>query len=350
MADFSNSLPDPLEAARRRYGFAGSEDLDALDRIVALAAREQGGASLSLGDRGGLWYETAHGVMAETPFERHLSLEGTDVEGILRVGGPAPGAVLEDVAILILELLKLRRMGAERRRQPRGPEGASFVPGVVHELRNFLFAMSAGLDAFAARFEDKGEKGEEAGHAEAIRRNLGRLQDFLQELHEYGNPGKLTFALAPLVPAVAQALRLAEPLAAAREVQVAFHPPEMAPFERMDRAALEGALRRLVELAVLETTANGKVEVATQILEGPGRPWLEVVLTGSPCRSRDLDAERVFEPFYYRHKDMSRLGPAIARRLIEAHGGQLAASFGDNGAVLRILLPVWPPELAEALP
>lgn len=347
MADFSNSLPDPLEAARRRYGFAAPEDLDALDRLVALAAREEGGATLSLGDRGGLWYETAHGVLAGVPSERRLSMEGTDVEGLLRMGGPAQEALIEDVAILILEFLKLRRLGAERRRQPRGPEGASFVPGVVHELRNFLFAMSAGLDAFAARFEGQGEA---AGHAEAIRRNLGRLQDFLQELHEYGNPGALTFALAPLVPVAAQALRLAEPLAAARDIQVAFHPLDRAPLERMDRAALEGALRRLAELAMLETAANGTVEVATQLREGPGRPWMEVLITGRPCRSRDLDAERVFEPFYYRHKDMSRLGPAIARRIIEAHGGQLGAAFGDNGAVLRILLPVWPPEGVEAAP
>src|SRR5689334_10764218 len=44
MADFSNSLPDPLEAARRRHGFSTAEDLGALDRLVALAAGEGGAA------------------------------------------------------------------------------------------------------------------------------------------------------------------------------------------------------------------------------------------------------------------------------------------------------------------
>lgn len=336
MADFSNSLPDPVESARRRYGFSIPEDLGALDRLVALAAGEQGGASLSLGDRGGLWYEKVHGTMAGPIAETRLLLEGTDLEGLLRVAGAAPETKATDIAALVLELLKLRRLGSERRRQPRGPEGASFVPGLTHELRNFLFAMGAGLDAFAAHF---GEKGGEAAHTEALRRNLTRLQAFLDELKEYGDPGGLTFELVPVLPVLAQGLLLAKPLAQARGVRLQLQVPDIAPMERMDRAALEGALRRLIELAALETE-GGEVRVTARPIEGPGRPWLELLVSGRPGRGRDLDLYRIFEPFYYRDKEMSRLGPAIARRIIEAHGGQLIAA-DEAGLTLRVLLPVW---------
>lgn len=337
MADFSNSLPDPLEAARRRHGFSTREDLGALDRLLALAAGEQGGASLSLGDRGGRWYEGSHGSVAGPAVEMSLVLEGTDVEGLLRVSGPGHEARSGDISALLLEVLKLRRLGAERRRQPRGPEGASFVPGLVHELRNFLFAMGAGLDAFAARF---GGEGPETGHAEALRRNLTRLQGFMEELQDYGNPGELSFGLAPVLPVLAQSLRLAGPLAETRGVRLVFQEPGITPMERMDPAALGGALRRLLELVALETH-EGEVAVAAALIEGPGRPWLEVVMTGRPGRGRELDPERLFEPFYYRDKEMSRLGPAIARRIIEAHGGQLAAGKEEAGLMLRVLLPVW---------
>ena len=337
MADFSNSLPDPVDAARRRYGFSTPEDLGVLDRLVALAAGDRGGASLSLGDRGGLWYESARGTMAGPVAEARFSLEGTDMEGSLQVAGAAPETLAADISALVLELLKLRRLGAERRRQPRGPEGASFVPGLTHELRNFLFAMGAGLDAFAARF---GGKGDEAAHAEALRRNLTRLQAFLEELREYGDPAGLAFAQAPVMPVLAQGLQLAKPLAEARGVRLQLQAPDIAPVERMDRAALEGALRRLVELAALETDA-GEVRVVARLIEGPGRPWLELAISGRPRRTRDLDLERLFEPFYYRDKEMSRLGPAIARRIIEAHGGQLSAIAEGPGLMLRVLLPVW---------
>lgn len=337
MADFSNSLPDPVEAARRRYGFSAPEDLGALDRLVALAAGERGGASLRLGDRGGLWYEVARGTMAGPIAEARLSLQGTDMEGLLQVAGAAREIMAADISALILELLQLRRLGAERRRQPRGPEGASFVPGLTHELRNFLFAMGAGLDAFAARFPGNGE---EAAHAEALRRNLTRLQGFLGELHEYGNPAGLAFELVPVLPVLAQGLQLAKPLAEARGVQLRLQAPGLAPMERMDRAALEGALRRLVELAALETEC-GEVGVVARLIEGPGRPWLEVAISGRPGRGRELDPHRLFEPFYYRDKEMPRLGPAIARRIIEAHGGQLAAIAEGTGLMLRVQLPVW---------
>ena len=35
----------------------------------------------------------------------------------------------------------------EQRASPRGPSGSSFVPGLVHELRNFIFGISGSLDA-----------------------------------------------------------------------------------------------------------------------------------------------------------------------------------------------------------
>jgi signal transduction histidine kinase len=339
MADFSNPLPDPLEAARRRHGFSAPEDLEALDQLVALAAQAQGtAASLRLGDRGGVWYETAAGRASGSWTERSLALEGTDVEGLLRVAGPVPDPLLDRAARLILELLRLRRLGAERRRQPRGPEGASFVPGVVHELRNFLFAMGAGLDAFEARF---GGLGEEAAHTDALRRNLGRFQGFLEELGEYGNPGSLVFECLPVMPVLAQAIRLAEPTLLGRDLQIHFQPIERPLFERMARPALESTLRRLVELSALEAQVGGTIVLGTALIEDPGRPWLEISIQGSPGLDRDLDPGRLFEPFHYRNKDMSRLGPAIARRLVEAHGGQLAATLEPDGLMLRVMLPVW---------
>ena len=344
MADFSNQLTDPLDAARRRHGFASADDLAALDRIAELGSRMGGAVSLRLEDRGGAWYQTASGVMEGAAAVRPLALEGTDVGGTVQVSGPGAEGLADSLASLVQDLLKARRLGAERRRNPRGPEGASFVPGLTHELRNFLFSMGAGLDAFEARFG--AEEGPQAEHGRALRRNLDRLQAFLEELGEYGNPGQLTFSLQPLAPVLAQAGVLAAPLAQVRQVGLSVLPLPAPASERMDRSALEGALRRLLELAILETREGGTVTLAPAWVEGPGRPWIEALVTGAPGRGRDLDAARLFEPFYYRDKDMPRLGPATARRVIEAHGGQAVALEAPEGPMLRVMLPVWKPEEA----
>ncbi|MBS1784853.1 MAG: hypothetical protein JST24_05450, partial [Acidobacteria bacterium] len=120
MADFSYSNSDPIETVRRRYGFAEPEDLLALTRILELGVGEEGGASLRLGDRGGIWFETVQGTPEGRGLERHLTLEGTDLEGHLRMTGPGSEKRMDLAAALILEVLRLRRLGSERRRQPRG--------------------------------------------------------------------------------------------------------------------------------------------------------------------------------------------------------------------------------------
>lgn len=346
MADFSKSPPGLIEAARWRHGFRDLEDLSPLRGILALGAGREGGASLRLGDRSGIWFEAVQGDLAGPGVDRALSLEGSDLEGQLRLVGSGAEGRLEALAATILEILRLRRLGSERRRQPRGPEGASFIPGVVHELRNFLFAMGAGLDAFEIRF---GEREAEANHAASLRRNLARLQDFMEELETYGNPAALTFARGPLRPVLAQGARLAEPLAGNRKVRLILgEAPEVV--ERMDRGALEAAIRHLLEAAILETSEGGEVALGGRVLEGPGRPWVEVSVSGAPGRGRDLDPDRLFEPFHYRDKALPRLGLAIARRTLEAHGGQVSAALESGSLRLRALLPVWFPELGEGNP
>lgn len=345
MADFSNPTPDPFEAARRRYGFPTLDDLSALNRLVALAAGSDGVAGLLLEDSGGVWYEHSWGTGSGTRKERRLSSEGTDLEGLLWAEGPVPEERLDQVAAVLDEVLRIRRMSSERRRQPRGPEGASFVPGMVHELRNFLFAMGAGLDAFEARFEGK----DQGTHGRTLRGNLSRLQTFMEELSEYGNPGALAFALQPLVPVLQQVRRLIEPIFESRNLNFVFIELTEETLERMDRSALERALVKLVHLVALEVPSGGGVSFTPRVLETTTRPWLEILICGKPARSNNLDPDRLFEPFHYRDKDMSKLGPAISRRTIEAHGGQLAALKDESGLSLRVLLPVWKTEgLAQA--
>lgn len=339
MADFSNLSPDPVEATRRRHGFLSAEDLEGLERLVRFAARQAGGAELRLEDEGGAWFESRAGAARSAAWFAHpFAWEGTDTKGHLSVpAGPGAEALCADLGPLVLEILALRRLGADRRRNPRGPETASFVPGVVHELRNFAFAMGAGLDAFEARVP--AAAGQE--HAGALRKNLARLQAFIDELGEYGNPGALAFSLQPLAPVLAQAVALARPLAEARGVEVVSGAERIPVSERMDRPTLESALRRLVEVVILETREGGAVQLETALLEAAARPWLEVVIQGGAGRGRTLDAGRLFEPFHYRDKEMPRLGPALARRAVEAHGGQVAARVEEGRLSLKALLPVW---------
>ena len=98
-------------------------------------------------------------------------------------------------------------------------------------------------------------------------------------------------------------------------------------------------LDNLLANALRHTPAGGRVSVGAAD-EGPGMVAFEVADTGEGIAPDDLP--RVFERFYRGEKSRSRasggagLGLAIARGIVEAHGGSIAvASALGQGTRVR---------------
>jgi signal transduction histidine kinase len=94
---------------------------------------------------------------------------------------------------------------------------------------------------------------------------------------------------------------------------------------RMDTPRIGRVLNNLVGNALRHTPAGGRVEVRAR-RDGPG---VEVVVADTGEGIRPEDVPHVFERFYRGEKSRSRatggagLGLAIARGIIQAHGGQI---------------------------
>lgn len=226
----------------------------------------------------------------------------------------------------------------ELRACPRGPYGSSFVPGLVHELRNFIFGISGSLDALESRF---GRTGEVAKYQTVMRASLDRLNAFLDELADYGDPGAPCRAEASLDALLREAMEPHRARARDAGTTLRLVLGGALPPVRVDGPGLSLAFSRIIALALGPGARGGQVTV----FAASGAPAL---ITGHVENLRlelpGVDLSRLFEPFYYRASGFGRLALPVARRVLESHGGSLGAGPGPGGGVrFTFTLPALPP-------
>lgn len=354
--------PDSL----RMHGFTEPGSENVLRDFLQLAASFcDAPAVLALQDETGLWYCKGVGLSPlelaelESSLGREFSsgaarvpIEGAGlrlVEGlwVLDEAGqpkgclcvvspepvvlsPAQQAGLRHLVAQVAHLLAQRQANADRRRATRACSGASFVPGLVHELRNFSFGISGSLDAFEARVAGQPETRK---YGAVMRSSLDRLNAFVEELREYGDPQGLSWLELPLEPLLREAIEHHHVLAERCQVALRLEVAGPLPSVRADERSLRAAFIRLLDLALQQECAGGCVVIQVGCrVEGP-RSVIEGAVEASGLTLKDVDLDRLFEPFYYRASEFGRLALPVARRVFEAHGGALTAAPGPQGGM-----------------
>ncbi len=199
--------------------------------------------------------------------------------------------------------------------RPPLPAARGLDARLLHELGNATFAMTSSLELLACELDGASTHPALAGALAGARRVEALLHDF----------GELT---RPLTLRLTREL-LGDLLDEARgAIEVRVEARELA-WVRCDRARLAGALQTLIhaaggELGPCHAALSVSALDARLTLTGPG--------SGTP-------AARLFEPFARRGPAESGLSLALARRVIEAHGGAVTAR-GDGGLSVDVELPL----------
>jgi signal transduction histidine kinase len=103
-----------------------------------------------------------------------------------------------------------------------------------------------------------------------------------------------------------------------------------------DAAALERLFLNLLLNAAQALEEGGRANVTAHPLEEEVRVMIQD--TGKGIESEDL--ERIFEPFFSSRPDGTGLGLPIARRIAQAHGGELSVeSEAGAGTTVTVRLP-----------
>jgi signal transduction histidine kinase len=262
---------------------------------------------------------------------------------------------------LALAAEERERMEAARR---------ELIAAISHDLRTPLASLRVMTEALADGVVE--DPATTARYLATMRGQIGHLSSLIDDLFELAqlDAGAVRMELqrASLADLVSDAIEGMRPQAAAKGVRLegsvapGIGPALIAPQK------IERVLYNLVTNAVRHTPAGGSVTISVKPGDwglGTG-DWeharghspspqfpvpnitVEVADTGEGIAPDDLP--RIFEHFYRGEKSRSRatggagLGLAIARGIVEAHGGRIwAASQPEHGTRIAFTLPLQPP-------
>jgi PAS domain S-box-containing protein len=217
----------------------------------------------------------------------------------------------------------------------------SLVAGVAHEVRNPLFAISATVDAFEARF---GQQESYARYTTTLRQEVSRLSELMRGLLEYGKPPRLELSDTAIQPIVTGAIERCAALAEPAGVQVTAELERDLPVLRLDASRMLQVFQNLIENAVQHSPRGSIVTVRAAATSTPSRPGVDVTVTDHGPGFRPEDLPHIFEPFFTRRRGGTGLGLSIVERILEQHGGDVTAANRDGGgAIMTVHLYAAPP-------
>jgi len=221
------------------------------------------------------------------------------------------------------------------------------VANISHDLRTPLATLRGYLETLLIK---EGELSD-AARRRYLELSLGygeRLSGLIMELFELSTldaPSaeldKVQFSIAELAQDVAEKATLK---AERKGIRLVIEIPPKTPYVLGDIGLVERVFEKLLENATRYTPPGGSVRLA--ISTGEGCVVARVDDTGPGITDEDLP--RIFDRFYRGDSaalepgDGAGLGLAIARRIVELHGGEIGVERRKLGASFYFTLPVAP--------
>lgn len=300
-------------------------------------------AELDHGSIGTVW-KISVSPLEHTPDRDQTSGQSTSAAHIVQHGSNELGPYITYFALAIEDLTELRRLERVRR---------DFIANISHELRTPLASVRLLAETLEEVIDTDREKAQV--FVEKIENEVYYLTDLVSELLELS---RIESGLVPMVIEPVEAEQLvrevmARMLPQAQRHRVSLH-TEIQDGKTLVAADSKQIARVLVNLVhnAIKFTPSGGVIVIGTILQEKGQGQCFFVRdTGMGIRPEELP--RVFERFYKADRARSKtdfmgpggggsgLGLAIARHVVEAHGGRITAeSTVGQGSTFTFTLPV----------
>jgi signal transduction histidine kinase len=247
----------------------------------------------------------------------------------------------------VLAVLAYRRFVLlERRTQQaeRMAELGMLTGGLAHEIKNPLSTVQLNLQLLS---EDLSRH--DPPHArmtrrlDTVQRETSRLRDILDDFLRYAGKLELDRREVELNSLLEELVDFFYPQAQLNRVQLRLKHHVEPVRAHVDARLIKQTMLNLMLNALQAIDHGGEIILALSVQGEQAR--IDVTDTGSGITLEDV--QRIFQAYYSRKKGGTGLGLAMARRIIEEHGGRISVqSEVGKGSVFSVFLPLHPPEQA----
>jgi len=244
-------------------------------------------------------------------------------------GGPAVLAVGQDFTE--------RRESQERLLRAERLAGiGQMVTGIAHESRNALQRIQSCTEMLELEVE---------GNAEALQlvHRLQEAQDTLlrlfDEVRGFVAPIQLEHSRCRLDSVWREAWQLLETVRRDRQATLLEATEGVDLEANIDRFRMVQVFRNLLENSLAACSDPVLIQIRCREVQLHSRRAIEMRITDNGPGLTPEARKNVFEPFFTTKTKGTGLGMAIARRILDAHGGQIAVGDSSAGAEFVITLP-----------
>ncbi len=245
------------------------------------------------------------------------------------------GAVLGGVVVLRDDTQ--RRLAEQRMLQSeRLAAVGQMVAGVAHESRNALQQIQACARMLEWEIEGNGEA---RGLFADLQKSQDRLHRLFEDLRGYVAPLALERRQQDLRAPLREAWDALAHLREGRDARVVEEPHKLDLRCSIDAFKIEQVFRNILENALLACQDPVVIQVRYTTAQIAGQPAVAVSIVDNGPGLNAEQREKLFDAFYTTRTQGAGLGMAIAKRIVDAHGGHIAVASGARGAEIVVTLP-----------
>jgi signal transduction histidine kinase len=232
----------------------------------------------------------------------------------------------------------LARIEKQMVQRERAAAMGELMSHVAHNIRNPLAGIQTSAEATRRQLDEGSPL---RAHQDAIIAAIDRFQRWLRELEHTCRPLEVQPVPTDVRMVLEDVVAVFRPMAERRSIVIERRIDDSVQTVFIDPRHFEQALAAVVGNALEVTPDHGKVVIMTEAEVDPAH-WSLSVIDAGPGIPLEIRG-KIFEPSFSTKRTGHGLGLALARKVIELHGGQINVECPpEGGSVFRVMMPAQP--------